>query len=65
MKDILDFILLESDDDFDLFAAVDKLSESDRAKLSAACDAMLSRYGTENDEKYIRFNVIMVQSLLA
>lgn len=65
MKEILDFILLESDDDFNLFEAVDKLSESDRTKLGAACEAMLSRYGTESDEKFIRFNILMVQSLLA
>lgn len=65
MKEIINFILLESDDDFDLFSAIDKLSEQEKTKLSSACSAMLDRYSADNDEKYIRFNIVMVQSLLA
>lgn len=64
MTDILNFILLESEDDFDLFGAIESLSDAEKAKLAGACESMLKMYSTEGDEKFVRFNVIMVQSLL-
>ncbi len=64
MKQIIDFILLEADDDFNIIDAVEALSLKEKDKLSKVCEQMLNRYGEKGDEKFIRYQVLMVLSLL-